>query len=492
MKTAFQVRQSVLASTFAKNIFLVLFTIFAVNFYISYFYSDVFLKFREDNMTILILRENVGQFLQQRLPAGQHLEFEETISEAKKAELLGLDDGISDEAKRIMKELNITNAGENGAPVIFPQNLSTEISKLKDLMYKTYGYNALASSMISLNRALPDNRSDYCKMKKYPKDLPKVSIIIQFHDDDWMLLMRTVHSILLRSPYHLIEEILLIHDVSEREYFKEKLENYIKKIPKIRLIRSHRRQGIISARILGARNAVGPVLIFIDSHCEVTTGWLEPILARFVEAPNAVLWGKISTMSPDTMQVWTNSEAGRIGSFRWNLNFEYMDVDWYEGDKPTPKFEPKPSVTILGACFAIRKDFFHKIGLMDPDFDMWGGEDVELAFRAWMCGGQVNKIPCSVVVHMFKSHTYSVNTKANDGALYNNDRIAEIWLDEEYKKYYYRSVGHTKDRNFGNITERLELKKSLGCKSFKWFLENVHPKMGVPDEIRRPEDKEFR
>ena len=79
----------------------------------------------------------------------------------------------------------------------------------------------------------------------------------------------------------------------------EKLENYIKKVPKVRLIRSHRRQGIISARILGARNAVGPVLIFLDSHCEATPGWLEPILSRMHEARNAVLWGKISTMSPD-------------------------------------------------------------------------------------------------------------------------------------------------------------------------------------------------
>ena len=109
-----------------------------------------------------------------------------------------------------------------------------------------------------------------------------------------------------------------------------------------------------------------------------------------------------------------------------------------------------------------------------------------------MCGGRVEKVPCSNVVHMFKSHTYSIHTKANNGPLYNNDRIAEIWLDEEYKKYYYRSVGHTKDRNFGDIKERLELKKNLGCKSFRWFLENVHPKMGVPDEIRDPADKEFR
>ena len=299
MKKAFQVRSSNCVGSIVKNIFLVLFTIFAVNLYISYFYSDVFRKFREDNMTIIVLRENVGQFLQHGLPGGQTLEFEEPISEEKKAELLGLDDGISDEARRIMKELNIKNAGENGSAVIFPKNISDEINRLKDSMYKIYGYNALASSMISLNRALPDNRNEYCKLKKYPKNLPKVSIIIQFHDDDWMLLMRTVHTIFLRSPYHLIEEILLIHDISDREYLQEKLEIYIKKFPKIRLIRSHRRQGIISSRILGARNAVGPVLIYVDSHVEVTPGWLEPILARMAEVPNALIWGKISTMSPD-------------------------------------------------------------------------------------------------------------------------------------------------------------------------------------------------
>jgi len=311
MKGAFQIRQSICVSSFAKNIFLIIFTIFAVNCFISYFYLDVLRKFREDDMTILILRDNVGQLMQHVLLDGQKLEFETSTSEQQKAELLGLDNGISDEAKRIMKELNITNPGENGVPVIFPKNLSTEITKLKDSMYKTYGYNALASSMISLNRALPDNRSEYCKMKKYPKDLPKVSIIIQFHDDDWMLLMRTIHSILLRSPYHLIEEILLIHDVSDREYFKEKLENYIKKFPKIRLIRSHRRQGIISSRILGARNAVGPVILFADSHIEATPGWLEPILARIAEVPNAVLWGKISTMSPDvSMKPSIKSRAG--------------------------------------------------------------------------------------------------------------------------------------------------------------------------------------
>jgi polypeptide N-acetylgalactosaminyltransferase len=62
-----------------------------------------------------------------------------------------------------------------------------------------------------------------------------------------------------------------------------------------------------------------------------------------------------------------------------------------------------------------------------------------------------------------------------------------VWLDE-YKRYYYRTVGDTKKRKFGDISERLEIKKNLNCKSFKWFLENVHPKMQIPEKIR---DEQF-
>ena len=75
-------------------------------------------------------------------------------------------------------------------------------------------------------------------------------------------------------------------------------------------------------------------------------------------------------------------------------------------------------------------------------------------------------------------------TKSEKGGYrWNTDRIAEVWLDD-YKRYYYRLVGDTKDRNYGNITERLEIKKKIGCKPFHWFIDNIFPNFPIPDEIK--------
>ena len=59
-----------------------------------------------------------------------------------------------------------------------------------------------------------------------------------------------------------------------------RLDDFVSKTPKIKLIRLKTRGGLVRTRMAGIRAARGEVLTFLDSHIEATQGWLEPLLDR--------------------------------------------------------------------------------------------------------------------------------------------------------------------------------------------------------------------
>ena len=66
-------------------------------------------------------------------------------------------------------------------------------------------------------------------------------------------------------------------------------------------------------------------------------------------------------------------------------------------------------------------------------------------FQTWMCGGQLETIPCSHVGHIFRKRSpyqwKSDVVKKGNLVKRNNVRMAEVWLDE-YKQYYYDKIGN--------------------------------------------------
>jgi len=48
--------------------------------------------------------------------------------------------------------------------------------------------------------------------------------------------------------------------------------------------------GLIKARLLGAKEASGDILVFLDAHCETTEGWLEPLVGKMILNIPVTLW----------------------------------------------------------------------------------------------------------------------------------------------------------------------------------------------------------
>lgn len=121
---------------------------------------------------------------------------------------------------------------------------------------------------------------------------------------------------------------------------KDELEDYVKRLKKVKLIRSPKRVGLTQARLIGADNAVGDVLVFLDSHCEATYGWLEPLLARIKEAPNIAVVPDIEVIAWRNFQYSTDKGSDNRGIFSWELMFNWGPLPEREQQRRKSSIDP--------------------------------------------------------------------------------------------------------------------------------------------------------
>uniref|UniRef100_A0A8C2NZV6 Polypeptide N-acetylgalactosaminyltransferase n=1 Tax=Capra hircus TaxID=9925 RepID=A0A8C2NZV6_CAPHI len=307
--------------------------------------------------------------------------------------------------------------GEKAKPLV----LGPEFKHAVQASIKEFGFNMVASDMISLDRSVNDLRQEECKYWHYDENLLTASIIIVFHNEGWSTLMRTVHSVIKRTPRKYLAEIVLIDDFSNKEHLKEKLDDYIKLWNGlVKVFRNERREGLIQARSIGAQKAkLGQVLIYLDAHCEVAVNWYAPLVAP---------------ISKDR------------------------------------------SPAMAGGLFAIERDFFFELGLYDPGLQIWGGENFEISYKIWQCGGKLLFVPCSRVGHIYRLEGWQGNPPpvyvGSSPTLKNYVRVVEVWWDE-YKDYFYASRPESKALAYGDISELKKFREDHNCKSFKWFMEEI-------------------
>ena len=176
--------------------------------------------------------------------------------------------------------------------------------KLRDEGYKMYAFNTLVSSRLSLHREIPDTRHRACRNLTYPTELPSASVIICFYREDTSTLLRTIHSVIDRSPPQALKEVILVNDQTDIDIIHN-ITNHIasqKLSSKVTLLHAPERLGLIRARIYGAKHATGDVLVFLDSHVEANVHWLEPLLHRIKEDKTNVVTPIIDIVNADTFK----------------------------------------------------------------------------------------------------------------------------------------------------------------------------------------------
>lgn len=253
-----------------------------------------------------------------------------------------------------------TGPGENGTPVI----LQPDEEELAKKIFEENKHNGLVSDKIARDRSIPDPRPFACKQKTYLKDLPKVSIIIPFHNEILSTLTRTIHSVFNRSPPELLKEVILVNDHSDKEHCYGPLEDYISlhfDVKKIKILVMKRRSGLMWARLAGARAASGDILIFMDCHTEANVNWLPPLIEPIALNYRTVTCPYIDVINAKDYR-YTGIAAGARGVFNWQLIYQFLPVLPIHQTDPA---EPFKSPVMMGCVFAVSAKFFWEVGGYD-------------------------------------------------------------------------------------------------------------------------------
>ncbi|CAK1592955.1 unnamed protein product [Parnassius mnemosyne] len=406
----------------------------------------------------------------------------------------------------------VPGLGEGGVAA----HLVGEAKRLGEESEKALAINVYLSDRIAYNRTLKDHRNPACARVLYDAELPSASVIIIFHNEPYSVVVRTIWSVVNSarrdqpwyrhakfvdtasgktmnlgypgqdptSPFVYLKEIILVDDNSTLPELKGKLSHYIRtRLPPdlIRILRLPDRVGLTRARLAGARYAVGDVLVFLDAHCEGQPDWLRPMLQRIKDSPKSVVVPIIDVIEFSNFHYSVQDpEVFQVGGFTFMGHFTWIEVPEREKKRRGSDIAPTWSPTMAGGLFAMNRAYYWELGAYDEQMAGWGGENLEMSFRIWQCGGTLETIPCSRVGHVFRSfHPYGLPAHTDTHGI-NTARMAEVWMDDYAELFYLHRPDLRNNPKIGDVTHRRILREKLQCKSFQWYLDHVYKEKFVP------------
>ena len=148
--------------------------------------------------------------------------------------------------------------------------------------------------------------------------------------------------------------------------------------------------GFLHSCNAAAAVAHGEYLLFLNNDTEVTPDWLAALLRVFEQRPDAGLVG--------SKLVYPDGRLQEAGGIIWK---DASGVNYGKGDhsdKPEYNFLREVDYS-SGACMAIPRSLFERIGGFDPIYAPAYYEDTDLAFKVREAGRKAYYQPLSVIIH---------------------------------------------------------------------------------------------
>ena len=232
-------------------------------------------------------------------------------------------------------------------------------------------------------------------MKNIMKQV-EISVIIV----TWNRVERVVKCIksVLSSSYANYEIVVVDNGSTDNTY------NYIsKKFPQINLIRSNKNLLASGGRNLGAANAKGKYLLFIDDDNIIDKKMIEELIGNIKAIPRAGLIGPKMYYLTSKKTIWyAGADINKLTS-----KTSYFGI--YEKDKG--QYSKVKQVGHIPNAFMIKRDIFNKIGKFDIKNFLMHYEEADLAERVRQRGYKVLLIPKAITYH-----DTPLKTKENKGA----------------------------------------------------------------------------
>ena len=231
----------------------------------------------------------------------------------------------------------------------------------------------------------------------------RASIIIATHNEG-AALSRTIESC-IDSAISGDCEIVISDDASN----DGSVDDAESRFPLVRIIRHNERRGASPAKDLGARNARGDTLIFLDAHTKPEAGAISRLINDIETlGRKAIVTPTIAALQEGPWQ----SDLARVGH-GYAIDLRSFEPHWLPLDELQRVAGARgmlESPALMGAAFAISRSLYETLWGFDRSMRSWGLEDLDFGLRSWQFGYPILHDPDAVIGHRFRDafETYDV------------------------------------------------------------------------------------